>query len=258
MKSFDFVVEETDYKKLEGRDLKLFIFNPLNLTQDRTAILFFHGGSYVKSDRTPLNFQHHAELYASKGIVSICVDYRTANDTENFSPLHAISDAKSSIQWVRQHHKELGVNPNKIIMCGASSGGFTVLCSILSREVIELEVDKTNNIPNALIMFNPGVNGVEVLNRLFPTLSDKAEKVSPIHNIVRGLPPMIWFIGTGDIIYESNIEFYKKWLECGNRCTFHTYEGMPHGFFNYGAFENRPFKETNEEVEKFLKSLGFL
>ncbi|MEQ2525250.1 alpha/beta hydrolase fold domain-containing protein [Bacillaceae bacterium CLA-AA-H227] len=258
MKSFEFTVEERIYKNVENRDLKLYIFNPQNLLLDRTAILFFHGGSYVKSDRTPLAFEHHAELYASKGIVAICVDYRTTNDTEAFSPLYAISDAKSSIQWVRQHHQELGVNSNKIIICGASSGGFTVLCSVLVKDVFELEGDYTNNIPDALVMFNPGVDGVEVLNRLFPELSDKAENLSPLHNIVSDLPPLILFIGTDDIIYGSNKEFYEKWIEYGNQCTFHTYEGMSHGFFNYGTFDNKPFKETNEEIEKFMKTLGLL
>jgi acetyl esterase len=252
-------MQEKVYKHVGERELKLYIFNTDEQTENRPVILFFHGGSYVKSDRTPFQFQHHAKLYASKGILSICVDYRTANDMEDFSPLHAISDAKSSIQWVRQHHRELGIDPNKIIMCGASSGGYTVLCSILSEGLNNITDDvNINHIPNALIMFNPGVDGVEIINRLFPKLNHKAKQLSPLHNISRDLPPLIWFIGTRDIIYKSNKEFYEKWLEYGNQCTFYTYEGMPHGFFNYGAFDNKPFSETNNEIEKFLISLGYL
>jgi hypothetical protein len=30
---------------------------------------------------------------------------------------------------------------------------------------------------------------------------------------------------------------------------------MRHGFFNYGSFANKPFLETNYEIEKFLITL---
>jgi acetyl esterase len=252
-------MQEKVYKHVGDRELKLYIYNPVEPTEDRAAILFFHGGSYVKSDKTPFQFQHHAKLYASKGIVSICVDYRTANDMEDFSPLHAISDAKSSVQWVRQYHQELGVEPHIIIMSGVSYGGYTVLCSILSEGLYGVTDNvNINHIPNALIMFNHGVNRVEIINRLFPKLNDKANQLSPLHNIRRGLPPIIWFIGTGDITFKSNKEFYEKWIEYENKCSLHTYERMPHGFINYGAFDNKPFSETNNEIEKFLISLGYL
>ncbi|WP_222599258.1 alpha/beta hydrolase [Aquibacillus kalidii] len=249
---------EKIYKRTNDRDLKLLIHNPHNQLRNRTAILFFHGGSYVKSDRDYLAFKHHAELYASKGIVSICVDYRTANDTIGFSPLNAISDAQSAISFIRKHHMEFGINPNKVVMCGASSGGFTVLCSILSNEIKQLDAGSENTMPNAMIMFNPGVDGIEVINRLFPTLSDQAEKLSPLHNIKPKLPPLIWFIGTADVIYDSNVEFYKKWVDEGNQCDFFTYDAMPHGFFNYGQYGNKPFQMTNQKIEKFLHSLQFV
>ena len=44
----------------------------------------------------------------------------------------------------------------------------------------------------------------------------------------------------------------------GSRCELLTWEGLPHGFFNWGRYENKPFTETMQAADKFLVSLGYL
>jgi acetyl esterase len=253
--NFSFAVQKEIYKKVEDRNLKLYVFHPKVKSKKRAAILFFHGGSYTKNNGTsPARFEHHAQYFSKIGMVAICVDYRNAND-QGFSPYHAIEDARSAVRWVREHAEQLGIDPEKVVVCGASSGGYTALCSIL------LEIDKPSlpdHVPNALVIFNAGVDGEEIINRLFPELSNKATELSPLLHVKKELPPMIWFVGTSDIIYESNLVFCEKWKQNDNLCVLHTYEGMTHGFFNYEMHENKPFKQTIQETIEFLQSLGFI
>lgn len=64
--------------------------------------------------------------------------------------------------------------------------------------------------------------------------------------------------GTSDELYMQNKDFINLMQDIRNDITFITYEGMGHGFFNYGWHENRPFNDTTLRIEEYLKSLGFM
>ncbi|WP_211749414.1 alpha/beta hydrolase [Paenibacillus sp. Marseille-Q4541] len=252
---FDLPVRELIYKVIGERHLKLYIFEPEEPVDNKTAILFFNGGSYKKGPLTPAQFQHQARYLSSKGVVSICVDYRNGHD-DGFTPVQAISDAKSAITWVRTHSAELGVNPNQIVMCGASAGGYTVVSSIMFDHINDDQ--SADYIPNGLVVLAAGMDGVDIMERLFPELLDRATDLSPIHNIKKCLPPTLWMCGTSDELYTQNKKFTNSMKAKGNDITFVSYEGMGHGFFNYGWHENKPYNETTLRIEEFLKSLRFL
>src|SRR5690606_24924275 len=103
------------------RKLKLYIFEPEDGLQGRAAILFFIGGSLKKGPNTPAKLEQQAKYFASRGVVSICVDYRNGHD-DNFLPDQAIIDTKSAVRWVRKNAAELRVDPDKIVVCGTSAG----------------------------------------------------------------------------------------------------------------------------------------
>ncbi len=69
---------------------------------------------------------------------------------------------------------------------------------------------------------------------------------------------MIMFFGTEDRFLEGAQYFQQEMKKLGNRCELLTWEGLPHAFFNYGHYANKPFKETLREADKFLMSLGYL
>lgn len=255
---FDFPVTERIYKVIGERKLKLYIFEPVKSEKSNPAILFFYGGSFTKGSNTAAKFQHQARYFASKGLVAICVDYRNAYD-DTFSPIQAISDAKSAVRWVRKNCIDIGVDPDKVVMCGASSGGYTVVSSIMLEPISdEKNNDTLSNIPNALVIFAAGMNGVDIMDRMFPELREVAIQLSPMHHIKKCLPPTIWFCGTADLLYESNKQFCEAMVEAGNEILFIPYKGMEHGFFNYGLNENYPYHDTIHRTEEFLQSLSLL
>lgn len=253
---FDFPVIEKTYKTIRERNLKLYIFEPEIHPKSRPAILFFNGGSFKKDpQRTPAQFQHQADYFSSKGMVAICVDYRNGSD-EEFLPTHAIYDVKSAVRWVRENSSKLGVDPNKIVVCGSSAGAYITVSSIMFDDLNdESDNQMTNHVPNALVVFAGVMDGVDIMRRRYPELLEKAIELSPIHNIKKCLPQTLWFCGTSDTDYEHNLEFTKLMKQEGNDITLETYEDMEHGFFNYGRHQNEYFHITKLEIEKYLQSM---
>ncbi len=84
------------------------------------------------------------------------------------------------------------------------------------------------------------------------------KSVSPYHHIKNNQPPTIIFFGTDDRLLEGAEHFTKASKKAGNRCELMTWEDLPHGFFNYKKFGNKPFVETLQATDKFLTSLGYL
>jgi len=81
---------------------------------------------------------------------------------------------------------------------------------------------------------------------------------SPLHNINKGAPPTIFFLGTRDnLIPVETAEYYKTVMEkVGSRCELFLFEGAGHGFFNFKNPEY--YNQTVRETDQFLVSLGYL
>lgn len=253
---FEVPVIEKVYKKTH-RDLYLYICEPEGYEKDRPVILFFNGGSFKKNPIRPDQFQHQAHYFSSKGIVSICVDYRNGAD-DDFTPIQAICDVKSSIRWVKDHCVDLRVDPNRIIVCGASAGGYIAVSALMFPDIEDEPAASTDYNVSELIIFAAGMDAVDIMTRLYPHQLPISSSISPIHHIKRCLPPTLWLCGTGDVLYEQNKEFTSRMREAGNDIRFLTYENMEHGFFNYGRHQNLYYEKTKQDIEKYVREKNYI
>lgn len=173
-----------------------------------------------------------------------------------FSPIESIKHAKSAIRWVRAHSSKLGINSDKVVVSGASAGGYLSLCCAMIEQM-NSETDDTSIscIPNVVVIFNGGVDA-EPLIELFPENKDELVDASPIHQVRSGLHPGLVFHGTHDanIPHEVVKRFVEKAQLLGNEFKLVSFEGKGHGFFNYGNDENKPYRRTLEEMEDFLRN----
>lgn len=238
-------------------ELKLQIFTPPNYkpSDQRPAIVFFFGGGWTGG--SPSQFYQHCEYFASRGMVAISAEYRIKG-THGTSPRECVKDGKSAIRWIRQHAKELGIDPSKLAAGGGSAGGHVAAATGTTQGLNEDGEDQAISCrPNALLLFNPVFdNGPEGYGH--DRVKEYWKEFSPLHNIDKETPPTVVFLGTKDkLIPVATAEKYKQLMtDKGCRCDLHLYKNQQHGFFN---FKNQKyFTETVIEADRFLASLGYL
>jgi acetyl esterase/lipase len=96
---------------------------PAGVAPSGVAMVYLHGGGYVVFDKdffTRTLFRH----FAAQGHVIVDVAYRLYPETR--VPGMA-ADALRAVAWVRDHATELGVDPDRIVLVGGSSGGHLAL-----------------------------------------------------------------------------------------------------------------------------------
>ena len=195
------------YKTTEQGDLRLHVFNPEShkVSDQTAAVVFFFGGGWVTGK--PQQFYQQADHLAKNGIVAMAAEYRIKNRHET-SPFECVEDAKSAIRWVREHSKDLGINPKMIVAAGGSAGGHIAACTDvingLDNEDENLEVSSR---PNAMILFNPVLDtSKQGFNIKGVASEEKRKMISPNHNVRKGIVPTLVFHGTKDktcLLYTS-------------------------------------------------------
>ena len=245
------------YKQIDTTKLFMQVYSPqfLDSSKSYPAMIFFFGGGWSSGDKT--QFINHALYFSQRGIICFLVDYRT-KIKNNSTPFESLMDAKSAIRFIRKNANFFRVDTAKIIASGGSSGGQLAAASAFISAYTEKNDDLTIScIPNALVLFNPVIdNGPGGYG--YEKIGDEYRFFSPLHNIKKGAPPTIIFLGTNDKhIPVETVEYYKKVMEKVNSiCELRLYEGQGHGFFNHKNLEY--FKKTIVETDKFLISLGYL
>jgi len=249
--------EKTLYKQIDTTKLFLEVYYPEQLEASETypAMVFFFGGGWKGGDRT--HFVNHANYFSKRGIVCFLADYRTKNRNET-TPFESLKDAKSAVRFIRKNALRFHIDSTKIIASGGSAGGHLAAATALIENYNEDTDDLSLNcVPNALVLFNPVVdNGPGGYG--YERIGDEYKNFSPLHNIRKGAPPTIIFLGTNDLLIPvETAEYYKKVMDkVESRCDLKLYEGEGHGFFNYKNFES--YKKTVIEADKFLVSLEYL
>jgi len=246
---------ELTYKQVDTVQLGLKICYPPGYKKGahHPTIVFFFGGGW--NGGSVSQFEPHALHFAAKKMIAVLVDYRVKT-RHNTSPFECVKDAKSAIRYLRQHADELGVDANRIVASGGSAGGHLAAACFTNESLNESSDDLAiSPKPNALVLFNPVIdNGKEGYG--FERIGENYITFSPIHNVKKGFPPTIFFLGTKDkLIPVATGEMFKKKIEeVGGRCELFLFDDQPHGFFNKEPF----LSETIAKADLFLLSLHFI
>jgi acetyl esterase/lipase len=247
------------YKTVGDVRLPIHIFEPpAEFARPRPAIVFFFGGGW--SGGTPTQFTNQCAYLASRGMVAASAEYRV-HSRHGVTPFECISDGKSAVWWLRAHAGELGIDPARIAAGGGSAGGHVAACTATIAAFGEPGEDLgVSSVPGALVLFNPVLDTTLDPGGLGKRFEGRAQEASPVHHVRAGLPPTIVFHGTADeCVPVSVAEAYaEKARAAGNRCELMTFEGEPHGFFNYGRGDGHCYTETMRATDRFLASLGWL
>lgn len=250
---------EFTYKSVDSVSLNLEVRFPPNFDQSKKypAIVFFFGGGW--NGGTTSQFEPHAEYFSTRGMITVLADYRVKSRHKT-TPFEAVSDAKSAIRFLRTHAKDLNIDKNRIVASGGSAGGhLAAACGTLPGLDEPGEDLSISSKANALVLFNPVFdNGPEGFQN--ERMGERWQEISPAHNISKGAPPTIVFLGTSDHLIPVEIaENYKnKMAAVGSRCDLHLYEDQTHGFFNKSKNDGVYYQKTVREADLFLASLNYL
>ncbi|BDS05889.1 lipase [Oceaniferula spumae] len=245
-------------KPAAGKPLKLDCFFPSDHKEggNKSCIILFFGGGWSGGDTS--QFYGYSKYFASRGMVAISAQYRTMK-SHKASPRNCVEDGKATIRYVRAHAKELGIDPNKIVVGGGSAGGHVAAATAMCPKIDATPDSKISCQPNALMLFNPVYdNGPGGYGHARVTAYWK--DISPMHNIRADLPPMISFFGDNDkhIQVATINAFQKKMEDVDNQSDTHIYKGQTHGFFHISKGGRKMFEDVLTKADAFLVKNGFI
>ena len=116
-----FLGEARVYKKIEGRDLRLFIVKPADwqATDQRPALVLFHGGGWTIGDLDTHDVLCR-ELANGSGCAVFAIDYRMG--PEHRFPA-AVDDAIAAVGHVARPESGYRIDRSRIAVGGDSAGG---------------------------------------------------------------------------------------------------------------------------------------
>jgi acetyl esterase len=227
----------------------------------KPAIVFFFGGGWVGG--SPTQFERQARHLAERGMIAMVADYRVKSRNKT-SAVACVEDGKAAVAWIRTHAKRLGVDPNRIAAAGGSAGGH------VAATTGTLSGFGSDERPNAMILFNPGLTFAELdgwkpkgfgVNANAEAVKkrlgvEKATELSPSHHVGAHTPPTLILHGEKDTTVPlASAQVFEAQMKKAKRpCKLVIYEGASHGFFNRGD----AFDQTLKEADQFLVELGWL
>ncbi len=219
------------------------------------AILYLHGGSYTAgSIEYAKGFG--GVMCETTGCETLCVGYRLAPE---FPFPAALDDAVSAYRRMLETYM-----PHKIAVVGESAGGGLIFCLMQKLKALSLPL------PACIVALSPWAD-LSCTNPTFttkaavdPCLFEDALKysanlysggdlknplISPLYGDLSGLPPVLLFAGTYEMLEGDSVLLAQKLIEYGVECTAHFEPGMWHVYVLYGVPEA---KEAMSKIEAFL------
>ncbi|MGW0664125.1 alpha/beta hydrolase [Streptodolium elevatio] len=211
------------------------------------VLVFAHGGGWVMCDLET----HDAlcrEIANRAGVVVVAVDYRLAPEHPFPAPLE---DFYAAATWVVENARQVGGDPNRVAVGGDSAGGN------LAAAVCLLARDRGGPRFSMQWMAYPGLDGVSereswttfaegpllsvsnarAMWRMYADGTDLREPyISPLHaETLEGLPPALIVAPGYDHGHDDAVAYAKALEAAGVPVTFHSFEGLCHGFLSYYA-----------------------
>ena len=199
--------------------------------QFRPAVVWVHGGYFLRGSKTDVQFLHHL---TRRGYVTVPITYRVrpempeglggivlSPDVAENAPyfIDAVRDAQhdtmAAIRWVRANAADLRVDPGRIVVAGHSAGGLTTFNVVFNSE-------------------DPGDSGNPGWSSLVAAGLSSAGAYGPGISGRAALPgdaPMLVMHGTHDTVVPvvgSTLPCANK-LAVGTVCEQRLYPGAGHG-----------------------------
>ncbi|MGI6150836.1 MAG: alpha/beta hydrolase fold domain-containing protein [Christensenellales bacterium] len=235
------------------------------------VVVYFHGGSYTKGDKSEEQRLAYALPMLKGGYAVAALNYSLAPKARFPRP---IVEGKAAVRFLRAHAAEFMLDPDHFIACGASAGGYFAAMLATTMGAFEYD-DLSLGYPNepedvqAAVIFFGTMNFASLdaqfkergVVRAHPpvaspdspeaqlfgvTIGENPElyqKASPVQLVNSDTPPMILFHGTSDAVipFEQSVEMAEALATAigRDRVALHIVSGAGHSdvrFTEYSYF----------------------
>ena len=223
------------------RPLRMHLISPQEKSETlRPVLVWVHGGAWRGGSRD--SGLGRSIPLAQQGYVCASIEYRLSN--EALFPAQ-IEDCKCAIRYLRAHHEQYGIDPERIGVWGSSAGGHLVALLGTTAGVKELEgtggweeysseVQAVCDLcgPTNFLAWAPTTHpAVQLL--LGGTVSQKrelAKLASPVSHVHKNCPPFLILHGDKDEVvpYQQAETLYQALKEQSVEVTYHLEPGMGH------------------------------
>ena len=209
----------------------------------RPALVWLHGGGHVMGTV----WQDDPRLCRwalDAGAVVVAVDWRWA--PEHPYPA-ALDDACAALRWCLAGADDLDIDPARVVVAGASSGGGLAAGAALrcrdegdpplrAQVLIYPMLDDRGDTPSARTCTDPRVWNDESNSRAWAAYLSGWSRPIPGYaaparaSDLTGLPPTWLATGALDLFRDEDLEYAARLLAAGVPTELHVYAGAVHGF----------------------------
>ncbi|MFK4207832.1 alpha/beta hydrolase [Streptomyces sp. NPDC030920] len=231
----------------EGADILVSVITRLGRTGSRPGpgIYHVHGGGMILGDRM-VGITQVLPWIVEHDAVAVTVEYRLAPESPDPCP---VEDCYAGLVWTARHAAELGIDPERLIIAGASAGGgLAAGTALLARDrngprlagqmlICPMLDDRDESV--STVQFEDAVLWDRTSNRTgwSALLGERRETddvsvyAAPARATdLSGLPPTFIDCGSAEVFRDEGVAYAAALWRAGVQAELHVWPGGFHGF----------------------------
>jgi acetyl esterase/lipase len=227
-------------------DISVRIYRPVNATTTLPGVYFIHGGGMILGNiagEDPV-----ATLICDQvNAVVVSVEYRLAPEHPHPAP---VEDCYAGLVWMAKNAADLGFDPDRLAIYGASAGGgLTIATALLARDrggppltfmmPIYPMIDDTHETPSSREITDIGIwdrdGNIEAWNWYLGGKPADQYAAPTRAEDLSGLPPAFVDVGTVDLFRDEDISFAQRLMQAGVPTELHVHPGSYHAAETFAA-----------------------
>lgn len=255
---------EKKWISVQGEEsIPVKVYAPKGCDSKLPAVVFMHGGGFITCSAETHDYVP-SYLAANARVKVFNVEYRLA--PEHKYPA-GLEDCYTVLRYLTANADALGIDAERISVCGDSSGGnYSAVMCLMARDRGDVKIrsqvliypctEMTGTIPRRSAQVYAPVGGTpEGETFLQRYLNDENAEaglpyVSPmLVSDLSNLPPALLITAECDPLADEGLIYAKLLQDAGVPVEYSVYEGMPH------AFILRVYSETFDALDRICEYL---